>query len=165
MAPLIEETLGAGAPQGARTALFILLTSIIHDVNAIRGMLGEPEEVLSAHYWRDGMAQTSVTRFGGDVRVVMSWVSLPGVPLYEETVRFVSPEKRVKLTFPSPYLRHEPTALVIERMDGESLVAEQPSRLVRRGVQAGAVSLPRVHPRRGHAVARGRRRGGGHAVD
>jgi hypothetical protein len=54
----------------------------------------------------------------------MSWVSLPGVPLYEETVRFVSPEKRVKLIFPSPYLRHEPTALVIERTDGESLVAE-----------------------------------------
>jgi predicted dehydrogenase len=124
MAPLIEETLGARAPQDARTALFILLTSLIHDVNAIRGMLGEPEDVLSAHYWRDGMAQTSVTRFGGDVRVVMSWVSLPGVPLYEETVRFVSPEKRVKLIFPSPYLRHEPTALVIERTDGESLVAE-----------------------------------------
>jgi predicted dehydrogenase len=87
-------------------------------------MLGEPEEVLSAHHWRDGMAQTSVTRFAGDVRVIMSWISLPGVPLYEETVRFISPEKRVALIFPSPYLRHEPTPLVIERMEGESLVAE-----------------------------------------
>lgn len=124
MMPLLEETLGAGAPPAARTALFILLTSLIHDINAVRGVLGEPEEVLSAHYWRDGMAQTSVTRFPGDVRVVMSWVSLPGVPLYEETVRFISPEKRVKLIFPSPYLRHEPTPLVIERMEGDSLVAE-----------------------------------------
>jgi len=124
MAALLEETLGADAPQASRVALFILLTSLIHDVNALRGALGEPEDVLSAHYWRDGMAQTSVTRFSGDVRAVMSWVSLPGVPLYEETVRFISPEKRVTLIFPSPYLRHEPTPLVIERMEGDSLVAE-----------------------------------------
>ena len=124
MSALLEETLGPGAPPAARTALFILLTSVIHDINAVRGVVGEPEEVVSAHYWRDGMAQTSVTRFPSDVRVVMSWVSLPGVPLYEETVRFVSPEKRVKLIFPSPYLRHEPTPLVIERMEGESLVSE-----------------------------------------
>ncbi|HTL46281.1 MAG TPA: Gfo/Idh/MocA family oxidoreductase [Vicinamibacterales bacterium] len=124
MSALLEETLGPDAPPPARIALFILLTSLIHDINAVRGVLGEPEEVLSAHYWRDGMAQTSVTRFAGDVRVVMSWVSLPGVPLYEETLRFVSPEKRVKLIFPSPYLRHEPTPLVIERMEGDSLVAE-----------------------------------------
>jgi len=36
-----------------------------------------------------------------------------------------SPEKRVTLVFPSPYLRHEPTPLLIERMDGSELVAEQ----------------------------------------
>ena len=124
MSALLDETLGAKAATASRVALFILLTSLIHDVNAVRGVLGEPEEVLSAHYWREGMAQTSVTRFAGDVRVVMSWVSLPGVPLYEETVRFISPDKRVKLIFPSPYLRHEPTPLVIERMDGDALVAE-----------------------------------------
>ncbi len=80
MKPLLDATVGAGAPQAIRTALFILLTSLIHDINALRGVLGEPEEVLSAHTWRNGMAQTSVTRFGGDLRAVMSWVSLPGVP-------------------------------------------------------------------------------------
>jgi predicted dehydrogenase len=125
MRALLEATVGADAPEATRIALFILLTSLIHDVNALRGILGEPEEVLSAHAWRGGMAQTSVTRFADDVRVVMSWISLPGVANYEETLRFISPERRVKLVFPSPYLRHEPTALVIERMDRETLVAEQ----------------------------------------
>jgi predicted dehydrogenase len=71
------------------------------------------------------MAQTSLTTFPKDVRVVMSWISLPGVRLYEERLRFVSPEMRVTLTFPSPYLRHFPTPLLIERMDGTELVAEQ----------------------------------------
>ena len=44
---------------------------------------------------------------------------------YEERLRFVSPEKRVTLTFPSPYLRHFPTPLVIERGVGEELVVEE----------------------------------------
>jgi predicted dehydrogenase len=125
MRALLDETVGADAPTDVRIALFILLTSLIHDINALRGILGEPEEVLSAHVWRGGMAQTSVTRCSGDVRAVMSWVSLPGLANYEETLRFISPERRVKLVFPTPYLRHEPTALVVERMDRETLVTEQ----------------------------------------
>ena len=124
MRPLLEETLGSNAPQAIRVALFVLLTSLIHDINALRGILGEPEEVISAHAWRGGMAQTSLTRFGGDVRVAMTWISVPEVANYEETLRFISPECRVRLTFPSPYLRHAPTPLVVERMHDGALVAE-----------------------------------------
>ena len=125
MRPLVDATVGAGAPLAVRVALFVLLTSLIHDVNVLRGVLGEPEEVLSAYTWRGGMAQTSLTRFAGDVRVLMNWISVPGLAHYEETLRFVGPERRVTLTFPSPYLRHAPTALAIERMDGESHVVER----------------------------------------
>lgn len=124
MRPLLEATIGADAPMPMRVALFVLLTSLIHDINAFRGILGEPEDVLSAHVWRGGLAQTSVTRFAGDVRVLMSWISLPGLANYEEKLRFIAPERRVTLTFPSPYLRHAPTPLTIERMDGEALVTE-----------------------------------------
>ena len=49
----------------------------------------------------------------------------PGLRLYEERLRFVSPQMRVTLTFPSPYLRHFPTPLLIEHMDGSEVVAEQ----------------------------------------
>ena len=116
---------GKQAPADHRLGAYILFDSLIHDVSAVRGILGEPERVLSAHTWRGGMAQTSVTAFPNDVRVVMSWVSLPGLRLYEERLRFVSPETRVTLTFPSPYLRHFPTPLLIEHMDGTEVVAEQ----------------------------------------
>jgi predicted dehydrogenase len=121
----IDQLIGKGAPPTHRLAAYILFDSLIHDISAVRGILGEPERVLSAHAWRGGMAQTSVTRFAGDVRVVMSWVSLPGLRLYEERLRFVSPQARVTLTFPSPYLRHFPTPLLIEHMDGSEVVAEQ----------------------------------------
>lgn len=121
----VDLMLGKQAPRDHRLAAFILFDSLIHDVSAVRGILGEPERVLSAHAWRGGMAQTSVTAFPKDVKVVMSWISLPGLRLYEERLRFVSPEMRVTLTFPSPYLRHFPTPLLIERMDGNEVVAEQ----------------------------------------
>lgn len=123
-AAAIEETVGPRAAVTNRVAASMLFQSLIHDVNAVRGVLGEPEEVLSAHVWRGGLAQSSLTRFAGNVRVAMTWISLPGLKHYEERLLFVSPEKRVTLVFPSPYLRHFPTALLIERMEGGELVVE-----------------------------------------
>jgi predicted dehydrogenase len=125
MRPLLNATVGPDAPVAVRMALFVLLTSLIHDLNALRGILGEPDKVLSAHTWREGMAQTSLTRFAGDVRAVINWISVPDVAHYQEQLRFISPERRVTLTFPSPYLRHAPTPLNVERMDEGTLVIEQ----------------------------------------
>jgi predicted dehydrogenase len=120
----IGRTVREGAPADQRVAALLLFQSLIHDVDAVRGILGEPEEVEQARVWRGGFAQTSLTRFAREVRVAMSWISLPGLRHYEERLRFVSPEKRVTLVFPSPYLRHQPTPLLVERMDGEELVQE-----------------------------------------
>ena len=120
----LDATLRTGATDHERVAALMLWQSLIHDVNALRGVLGEPQRVLSAAVWNEGMAQHSLTEFKNQVRVSMSWISLPGVKHYEERLRFVSPNLRVTLTFPSPYLRHAPTKLEVERMDGEALVVE-----------------------------------------
>jgi predicted dehydrogenase len=128
MAPLLSELVGANegaVPVATKVAALIATTSLIHDINLVRGVLGEPEGVVSSHVWRSGMAQSSVTRFARDTRVNMSWVSVPPLKNYTETVRFVGPDKRVTLEFPSPYLRHHPTSLLVERMEGEELVLER----------------------------------------
>ena len=125
VAAAMRGSAGASASNDVMLATSMLFQSLIHDVNAVRGILGEPREVLSAHVWRGGMAQTSLTRFEGNTRLAMSWISVPGLKHYEETLRFVSPESRVTLTFPSPYLRHFPTPLTIERRDRDALVVEQ----------------------------------------
>lgn len=120
----LDATVRPGASVDERVAGLMLWQSLIHDINALRGVLGEPERVLSSSVWNEGMAQHSLTQFGGGVRVSMSWVSLPGVKHYEERLRFVSPNLRATLVFPSPYIRHAPTKLEVERMDGETLVVE-----------------------------------------
>jgi len=120
----VDDIVGSAATAHHRVGAYILFDSLVHDIDAVRGILGEPEAVLSAHVWRDGFAQTSLTRFARDVRASLSWISVPGLKHYEETLRFVGPDLRVTLSFPSPYLRHAATRLVIERMDGEELVVE-----------------------------------------
>ena len=120
----LDATVRPGASVDERVAALMLWQSLIHDVNALRGALGEPERVLSSSVWNEGMAQHSLSQFARGVRVSMTWISLPGVKHYEERLRFVSPKIRVTLKFPSPYLRHAPTELEIERMDGETLVVE-----------------------------------------
>jgi predicted dehydrogenase len=121
----LESTIGPSASDAVRLATFVLLTSLIHDVNVVRGLAGEPQDVLSAHVWRGGMAQSSVTRFAGDLRVSLTWLSVPALAHYEERVRLVANDRRVTLVFPSPYLRHAPTLLEVERMHGDSLIVEQ----------------------------------------
>ena len=122
--PCVDGILPSSAPVPHRVAAYILFDSLIHDIDAVRGVLGNPLEVVSAHAWRDGFAQTSLSRFAGDVRASLSWISLPGLKHYEERLRFVGTDARVTLVFPSPYIRHAPTALSLERMDGEELVVE-----------------------------------------
>jgi predicted dehydrogenase len=121
----VDRVLGRDAARDRRVGAFLLFESVIHDINALRGLLGEPARVVSAHVWRGGFAQSSLTRFPGDVAVALSWIMLPGLRHYEERLRFVGPRERVTLTFPSPYLRHAPSPLEIERMDGDELVVER----------------------------------------
>jgi predicted dehydrogenase len=122
----ITALLGPGAPAAHRVASSMLFLSLIHDVNALRGLLGEPEAVLSAHAWNGGTAQTSLTRFPGGVHVSLSWIYVAGLKHYDERLLFVGPSRRVELRFPSPYLRHAPTPLTVERPGrGGALVVEQ----------------------------------------
>jgi predicted dehydrogenase len=125
LAAALREAAGPAAGPPELVAASMLFQSLVHDVDALRGILGEPEQVLYAHAWRGGLAQTSLTRFAGNVRALLTWVSLPGLKHYEERLAFVSPEKRVTLVFPSPYLRHAPTPFRIERMEGGEHVEER----------------------------------------
>jgi len=124
MAELVDDIAGRDAPVERRVAGFLCYQSLVHDINLVRGVLGEPEQVLSWRTWRGGLGQSSLTRFPGDVVVNLTWISVPELRNYQETVRFVANDGRVTLVFPSPYLRHTPTPLAVERMDGEDLVVE-----------------------------------------
>ena len=96
-----------------RTYRSILLDSMIHELNAVRGLLGDPDELCFADVWGETTGVTATLRFG-PTECVFSWVDLPGMARYEQELAFYGADERAALTFPSPFLRSMPTRLVIE---------------------------------------------------
>jgi predicted dehydrogenase len=97
----------------------VLLDSMVHELNAVRGLLGEPDELRFAHVWGDSAHASGVlaSLLFGDTECVCSWVDLPGIARYEQELSFYGDDVRAKLVFPSPFLRSMPTRLVLEEGD------------------------------------------------
>ncbi len=93
----------------------VLLETLVHELNAVRGLLGEPTRLDYASLAMDSV--TVMLRFG-DLPVAIHWIDLPGISRYGMEFALYGPERRLRLTFPSPFLRDEPAVLEIE--DGVS---------------------------------------------
>ena len=111
----LTEALGDIDPLSARAYHLVLLDSLVHEFNAVRGVLGEPDQLDFADIAENGL--TAVLRFGA-TQCVLNWVDLPGITRYSMEFAFLAPEARLTLSFPSPFLRSEPTLLI--REGGES---------------------------------------------
>ena len=104
-----------------------LLDSMIHDLNLMRGLLGEPKRLRLASV---GQAAISVFLDFPQTAGAMHWVNLmDGVAQYKQEFSFFSPQQRASLVFPSPFLRNMPTELVLE---GGSLEAPRAWRTAER---------------------------------
>ncbi len=91
---------------------WLLLDNLVHEFNALRGVLGEPTEVVYASLARESV---SVNLRFGDTPCHLSWVDLmPGIARYKQEFAFYAPEQRLTLELPSPYLRNEPSRLIVE---------------------------------------------------
>ncbi|HXO58837.1 MAG TPA: Gfo/Idh/MocA family oxidoreductase [Candidatus Acidoferrum sp.] len=89
-----------------------LLDSMIHDINLMRGLLGEPARLRFASV---GQAAVSIFIEFPQTSASMQWVNLmDGVAQYRQEFSFFSPQQRATLVFPSPFLRNMPTELVLE---------------------------------------------------
>jgi len=95
----------------------VLLDTLVHELNTILGVLGEPDRLDYV-----SLAENTVTvlfRFG-ELPVALHWIDLPGIARYEMEFAVYAPDRRVSLSFPSPFLRNEPAVLEIEGGDSGS---------------------------------------------
>jgi predicted dehydrogenase len=107
-----------GADAAARQAYHaVLLDSMVHEFNAVRGLLGEPDSLDFADIRENGL--TTVLRFGG-TQCIIAWVDLPGMARYSMEFCLYALDRRLTLSFPSPFLRSMPTQLAIEGGDDGS---------------------------------------------
>jgi predicted dehydrogenase len=89
----------------------VLLDTLVHELNTVRGLLGEPTRLEYVSLAMDCV--TVMLRFG-PLPVAIHWIDLPGIARYGMEFALYAPDRRLKLTFPSPFLRNEPAVLEIE---------------------------------------------------
>ena len=101
-----------GADENTRFCYrWMLLDNLVHELNMLRGALGEPDRINFARLDRR-VVELSLTF--GSTECHLSWVDLPGMARYSQELAFFGLEKRLTLTLPSPYLRGMPTELRVE---------------------------------------------------
>jgi predicted dehydrogenase len=107
----VREAIGAASPLERHVYELVLLDTLVHELNTVRGLLGEPDRLDYV-----SLAEHSVTvmlRFGG-LPAAIHWIDLPGIARYSMEFALYAPDRRVTLSFPSPFLRSEPAVLAIE---------------------------------------------------
>jgi predicted dehydrogenase len=114
---LVREAIGAVPDWLGYAYAEVLLGSIIHDINALRGLIGAPDAIMSTEIWAQGNAIMSTFRYGQDVRAVLTWLFLDDVSNYREDLAFLATDGRVEIRFPSPFLKSVPTPVVVEQME------------------------------------------------
>jgi predicted dehydrogenase len=90
---------------------FILLDNLVHELNVLRGVLGDPVRVASAALTRE---VASINLDFAAAPCHLSWVDLPGIASYRQEFAFYAPDRRVTFRLPSPFLRSAPSEVEIE---------------------------------------------------
>lgn len=120
---LIAEALdypsGGTVPDGIARAYNLILGSMIHDIGNLHGLFGPPRQVLSSEIWLDGRAVSTVLDYGDERRAVASWVDLPELWDFKETLEVYGSRERVLVSFPTGFARGLPSYVTLHGMDGD----------------------------------------------
>lgn len=113
----ITAAIGEADPLSRHAYHLVLLDSMVHEFNAIRGVLGEPDQLEFADIREHGLIV--ILRFG-ETQCIVTWADLPGMARYQMEFAFYALDRRLTLSFPSPFLRSMPTLLTTEAGDADS---------------------------------------------
>jgi predicted dehydrogenase len=106
---------------------WVLLGSMVHELNAVRNLIGEPTNVDYASIREQGV---NLVMTFDTVEAVFSWMDLPGISRYGQELAVYSPGRRAALVLPSPYLRNAPTLLVLESGELETAASRKSEEIV-----------------------------------
>ncbi|QND66418.1 Gfo/Idh/MocA family oxidoreductase [Mesorhizobium loti] len=117
---------GIDDPNAFRGFVGAYCSSIVHDVNAIHGLLDAlgiaDGEIVGAWLFAKGEGgQGAVRLLNGQALWNMVHIATPRLPEYRERITLYFDDASLELEFPSPYLNHQPTRLTIRTGGGHTL--------------------------------------------
>jgi len=119
-AAAVDDTLGRPALPAEARAFEAYLGALVHDVSLAHHVLGAlgyrpPLPIADAAYFDAGRGVSLSWALPDGARAHLTHLNLPGVSDYTERVTVFCRDRILELTFPSPYLRFQPTQLVEKR--------------------------------------------------
>ena len=112
------DAIGDVLPEAER-AFFLLSGSMIHDIYSLRVMLGSPSEVISAEVWSGGQGVSIVFGFPNGARCIATWVDLPDLWDFKETLEIYGDNKRVLVSYPTGFSRGILSEVTIHGIDAD----------------------------------------------
>ncbi|MFN8490159.1 MAG: Gfo/Idh/MocA family oxidoreductase [Caldilineaceae bacterium] len=104
-------------PPDVEGAFYLLSGSMIHDIYGMRTMLGVPNKVVSSEIWFNGRAVTMTLEYPSGARCVASWVDLPDLWDFRETLEVYGDDKRVLITYPTGFSRGILSTVTVQGVD------------------------------------------------
>lgn len=106
-------------PSPVRTAFFFVLYSMIHDIGNLSGLFGPPSRVVSTELWQNGTGITTVLDYPNGFRAVASWIDLPELQTFEETLEVYGSRERVIVSFPTGFSIGLPSTVTQHGMEAD----------------------------------------------
>jgi len=121
----VEAAVGSGDADTVRAFSESFLGSLLHDLNAVHGLLermGEPlpGEVVAGDWWNEGRAVMGSVRLTNKSRMDLAWIQLLPTFEYRETISLFFDDSVRTLTFPSPWLKQYPTEYRVSARNGRT---------------------------------------------
>ncbi len=116
----LTSAIGSDDPMLVHVYQNVLLDTLVHEINTIRGLWGEPERLEHVDY-RPGALNVLLSY--GDAAAAIHWLEVPGMTRYAMEFSVTGTAGRATLTFPSPYLRNAATAIFLERGSADDVAS------------------------------------------
>jgi predicted dehydrogenase len=110
---------GDALPDDINHAYSLILGSMIHDIGNLHGLFGPPQAVLSSEIWLEGRGVSTVLDYGDGKRAVCSWVDLPELWDFKETLEVYGSRERVLASFPTGFARGLPSYVTLHGMNAD----------------------------------------------
>lgn len=102
----------------------IMIHLCIHDINALHGFCGLPDQVVEARLYDDTFV-VALMEYRNGIRCMWETGNLVSLVDWDERIKVWGPECRLEIRFPFPYLMNAATELIIEENESTSAVRKR----------------------------------------
>lgn len=119
----VADTLGFASaeelPADLLRAYTTVLGSMIHDIGNLHGVFGPPARVLSTEIWGAGGGITTTLEYAAGQRAVCTWIDLPELWDFKETLEVYGSRQRVIASFPTGFSIGQPSTVTHQGMEAD----------------------------------------------